>query len=84
MKKTGSIIENVVPYPNLTALENMELIASFKGGTKENSEACLKRVGMEKFMNEKTKNFSLGMKQRSGLCHGDERQGRRIMILDDP
>lgn len=83
MKKTGSIIENVVPYPNLTALENMELIASFKGGTKENSEACLKRVGMEKFMNEKTKNFSLGMKQRLGFAMAMS-GGPEVMILDEP
>ena len=83
MKKTGSIIENVVPYPNLTALENMELIASFKGGTKENSEACLKRVGMEKFMNEKTKNFSLGMKQRLGFAMAMSGEPE-VMILDEP
>lgn len=83
MKKTGSIIENVVPYTNLTALENMELIASFKGGTKENSEACLKRVGMEKFMNEKTKNFSLGMKQRLGFAMAMSGEPE-VMILDEP
>lgn len=83
MKKTGSIIENVVPYPNLTALENMELIASFKGGTIEDSVECLKRVGMEKFMNEKTKNFSLGMKQRLGFAMAMSGEPD-VMILDEP
>ena len=83
MQKTGAIIENVVPYPNLTAMENMELIASFKGGSSENSEKCLKRVGMEKFMHEKTKNFSLGMKQRLGFAMAMSGEPE-VMILDEP
>lgn len=83
MRHTGSMIENVVPYPSLTAMENMELIGLFKGGSVENAKECLERVGLTEFMNEKAKSFSLGMKQRLGfamaMCANP-----KVMILDEP
>lgn len=83
MAKTGCIIENVVPYPNLTAMENMLLVERFKGGDEADAKECLARVEMIKFKDEKTKNFSLGMKQRLGFAMAMA-ANPEIMILDEP
>lgn len=83
MRYTGSIIESVVPYPSLTAMENMEIIGSFRGGDAQNASECLQKVGLLKFADEKTKNFSLGMKQRLGFAMAMSAHPK-VMILDEP
>lgn len=83
MKKTGCIIENVVPYPSLTAMENMELIGSFKGADRENLEECIEKVSLSAYKDEKTKNFSLGMRQRLGFAMAMAGKPS-VMILDEP
>lgn len=83
MRRTGSIIENVVPYPNLTALENMLLIGAFRGGDEKNAEECLEKVDMLRYKDEKAKGFSLGMKQRLGFAMAMSSHPE-VMILDEP
>lgn len=83
MAKTGSIIENVVPYPNLTAMENMELIGSFKGADSKNLLSCIEKVSLSDYKDEKTRNFSLGMRQRLGFAMAMAGEPS-VMILDEP
>lgn len=73
----GVLIENPGLYPAMNAYENMKmksLLLGLKRPDKKIQE-LLQLVGLDKVANKKTKNFSLGMKQRLGLA---------ITLLNDP
>src|SRR5690606_5093841 len=75
-KRTGAIIESPALFPNMTAYENLEVHRLQKGiPGKECINKTLEFVGLTNTGKKKTKNFSLGMKQRLGLA---------IALLSDP
>jgi len=83
-KRIGALIEAPAFYENLTAKENLEIIASLRGI--HNSKAvqnALELVNLENEIKKKVGKFSLGMKQRLGialaLMHEPE-----FIILDEP
>lgn len=84
MERVGCIVEAADSYEYLSAMQNLQLIASFYPNvTVAKMEAILERVGLHKVRNEKVKQFSTGMKQRMALAAVLVAEPE-LIILDEP
>lgn len=80
----GAIVETPHLYQYMTGRENINFFAGArKHITKEQINQVINLSGLDKRLDEKVKNYSLGMKQRLGLAvaliHEPE-----LLILDEP
>ncbi|KOY70598.1 lantibiotic protection ABC transporter ATP-binding subunit [Apilactobacillus kunkeei] len=78
----GSLIENAPIYGNLTALENLKVVATLRKVPLNHLESILEQVGLEN-NKKRSKDFSLGMKQRLGIGMAMV-SNPKLLILDEP
>ncbi len=84
MGKVGAIIETAESYNYLTAYENLKLVSRFYDNVDSRRiDEALELTGILKYKNERTRNFSLGMKQRLGISAAILSRPE-LVILDEP
>lgn len=82
--RIGSVIEAPAFYENLTARENLEILARLRGRhRKDTIERALTAVHLDKEDKKLFREYSLGMKQRLGLAAAVMHEPE-LLILDEP
>lgn len=82
-KNIGAIIENPSFYDHLTGYENLEIISSLKGIKKDEISKTLELVGLKNVGKKKTREYSLGMKQKLAIAMALIGKPK-LLILDEP
>ncbi len=86
-ERLAYVSENVMLYPNFTALQNLDFFVRLGGKaqyTKDNYRDVLLRVGLqEEAHNKRLKGFSKGMRQKCGIAIAILKDAPAI-LLDEP
>ena len=82
--RIGALIENPGFYENLTASENLDILARLRGKHRKDTVSnALEIVGLEKETKKPFRKYSLGMKQRLGIAAAIMHEPE-LLILDEP
>lgn len=86
-QKVAFVSENVMLYPNFTAIQNLDFFARLGGKTdytKDDYRKVLLRVGLqEEAHNKRLKGYSKGMRQKCGIAIAILKDAPAI-LLDEP
>ncbi|THV40178.1 ABC transporter ATP-binding protein [Glycomyces buryatensis] len=83
LRRTGSLIEGPGFFPYLSGLENLRVIARYRGLGRRDADEALERVELTSRGSDRFRTYSLGMKQRLGVAAA--LLGRPdLLILDEP
>jgi ABC-2 type transport system ATP-binding protein len=86
-ERIAYVSENVMLYPNFTALQNLDFFARLGGKkhyTKDDYRTVLLRVGLqEEAHNRRLKGFSKGMRQKCGIAIAILKDAP-VILLDEP
>ncbi|MBV8326811.1 ABC transporter ATP-binding protein [Chryseobacterium sp.] len=80
------IPENLMLYPYLSGLENLDFFCGLSGHTKNREELIELLIGsglQEKFICERVKNYSKGMRQKVGIALTKAKEAK-VLLLDEP
>lgn len=80
------IPENLILYPNLTGLENLDFFCGLGGKsyTKDQLEEWLDQSGLQRdFIHKRVSSYSKGMRQKVGIALARARKAS-VLLLDEP
>lgn len=83
LARTGSLIEQPSAYLHLTGRENLRIAARLLRAGADDVDRAVHLVRLEKQLDKKVANYSLGMKQRLGIAMAMIRNPQ-LLILDEP
>lgn len=79
LQQVGALIENPAIYPFLTGMENLKLYSN----SDKDLQKLILRMGMDSYINEPAKSYSIGMKQKLGIALA-LLNNPKLVILDEP
>lgn len=82
-KRVGAILEHPIFYPNLSAIQNLQITSEIKEVAKPDYEGLLNMVGLLGRHNDSFKTYSLGMKQRLAIASA-MLADPDVLIFDEP
>src|SRR6185436_14419532 len=83
MRHVGALVEMPSLYPHLTGRENLEVTRRLLGAPRELIDLALETVRLTKDANRRVREYSLGMRQRTGLALALLNKPD-LLILDEP